>query len=177
MNNLENKDSNYVLLKQALDMAFIYHANQYREDGTFYVLHPIAVMSKLPTELPVSAKIAALLHDVIEDVASVDEANSRSENILKHFGTQVYGFVDTLSRRTSNLDFDSKEDYSDYINRIKNYQDNIPKLIKLADLEHNIMTIHNIKDKERQTRLSTKYYMSYEFLKDRVSFESLQAVC
>ena len=177
MNNQNEYD--YIKLKSALDMAFVYHVNQYREDGSFYVLHPIAVMSKLPIELPISAKITALLHDVIEDAITLDESVARSENIKKHFGTQVNNFVHVLSRKRkdSNIRFDEKEPYSDYIARIKQYPDAIPKFVKFADLEHNISTLHNIRDKERQTKLATRYYMAFEYMKDHITFETLQQIC
>ena len=43
------------------------HAGQTDKAGNDYYLHPIAVMNRLPAEVDVEVKLAALLHDVLED--------------------------------------------------------------------------------------------------------------
>ena len=43
------------------------HAGQTDDSGLDYYLHPIAVMNRLPAEVDDEVRLAALLHDVIED--------------------------------------------------------------------------------------------------------------
>jgi len=43
------------------------HAGQTDRAGEAYYLHPIAVMRRLPAEVDDEVRLAALLHDVIED--------------------------------------------------------------------------------------------------------------
>jgi len=43
------------------------HAGQTDAGGQAYYLHPIAVMKRLPAEVDDEVRLAALLHDVIED--------------------------------------------------------------------------------------------------------------
>lgn len=45
------------------------HAGQVDKAGKDYYHHPIAVMRRLPSDIDDEIKIAALLHDVIEDTA------------------------------------------------------------------------------------------------------------
>lgn len=43
------------------------HAGQKDKAGLEYYLHPVDVMNRLPTEAPLETKLAALLHDILED--------------------------------------------------------------------------------------------------------------
>jgi len=43
------------------------HAGQTDKAGNDYYLHPIAVMNRLPANVDIEVKLAALLHDVLED--------------------------------------------------------------------------------------------------------------
>jgi (p)ppGpp synthase/HD superfamily hydrolase len=43
------------------------HAGQTDKAGKDYYLHPVAVMKRLPIEVDDEVKLAALLHDVLED--------------------------------------------------------------------------------------------------------------
>jgi len=43
------------------------HAGQTDKAGNDYYLHPIAVMKRLPVEVDDEVRLAALLHDVLED--------------------------------------------------------------------------------------------------------------
>src|SRR5579871_5855288 len=45
------------------------HAGQTDKAGNEYYLHPIAVMKRLPVEVDDEVRLAALLHDVLEDTA------------------------------------------------------------------------------------------------------------
>ena len=43
------------------------HAGQTDDSGLDYYFHPIAVMNRLPAEADLEVRLAALLHDVLED--------------------------------------------------------------------------------------------------------------
>jgi (p)ppGpp synthase/HD superfamily hydrolase len=53
-------DETIAFIKQA-------HAGQKDKSGRDYFYHPIAVMQRLPEDADVEVRLAALLHDVIED--------------------------------------------------------------------------------------------------------------
>lgn len=96
------------------------HAGQIDKAGQPYYLHPLAVseMCVSPT-----AKIIALLHDVIEDTAiTVSDISDR-------FGPEIARYVDAVTHRTG-------EGYFDYIRRVKS--DPIAAEVKIADLRHNL---------------------------------------
>ena len=54
-------------IAETIDFITEAHAGQVDKDGTAYHLHPIAVMRRLPADIADEIKIAALLHDVLED--------------------------------------------------------------------------------------------------------------
>lgn len=52
------------LIERALEIAVSSHAGDVDKAGTPYILHPLRVMAAVPT---MDEKIAAVLHDVVED--------------------------------------------------------------------------------------------------------------
>lgn len=52
---------------QTIDFIIRAHAGQLDKSGKPYHLHPISVMERLDENAPVEYKLAALLHDVLED--------------------------------------------------------------------------------------------------------------
>tara|TARA_Y100000310_G_C20626766_1_gene786367 strand:+ start:821 stop:1270 length:450 start_codon:yes stop_codon:yes gene_type:complete len=105
------------------------HAGQVDKRGEPYYLHPIAVMNKLPSgDMGASTgmKMAALLHDVLEDTKYTAED-------LEHIGFSEYTIklVRIVSRNKS-------ETYFDYIQSIVDSNFIGAVLIKKADLEHNL---------------------------------------
>ena len=53
------------------------HAGQVDKDGTEYWQHPLAVMHRLPETADLEVKLAALLHDVLEDTSFTRDALER----------------------------------------------------------------------------------------------------
>ncbi|MEX1027165.1 MAG: HD domain-containing protein [Candidatus Paceibacterota bacterium] len=78
------------LVQQALNRATLLHDGQYRKDDTMpYIVHPVSValiLSQYTDDDEVLA--AALLHDVLEDVAGYREQDMRDE-----FGDRVTDIV------------------------------------------------------------------------------------
>lgn len=138
--------------KQLYNIAFSIaqsaHMNQKDKGGMPYLLHPIRVSQKCRT---CESKIAALLHDVVED-SSIDLDYLR----LKEIPERVVNAIDSLTRRKN-------ESYKDYITRIS--LDPIAIEVKIADLEDNmdIFRLDRLTDAD-MTRLS-KYHYSHKYLK------------
>lgn len=107
------------LTKKAMETAYQAHHGQRDAGGVPYVFHAIHVAEQMQEEI---TTCAALLHDVVEDTEVT------LEQLKREFPKEVTDLVALLTH-------DPKEDYFDYIRRIrKNYG---ATLIKLADLAHN----------------------------------------
>jgi (p)ppGpp synthase/HD superfamily hydrolase len=137
------------LLEKAISIAVKAHENQKDKAGMPYILHPLYIMLKMETE---SEKIAAVLHDVIEDTGySLD--NLKKEG----FSDEIITALDCLTRR-------NEEDYFQYIERAAS--DSIAKKVKIADLEHNmdLKRLDDITD-EDISRIVKKYKPAWDRLK------------
>ncbi|MDQ7779730.1 MAG: HD domain-containing protein [Planctomycetota bacterium] len=108
-------------LERAIEIAARAHAGQVDKAGAPYVLHPIRVMLRVQT---VEQRIAAILHDVVEDT-DVTLGDLRR----KGFSLRVIAAVEALTRR-------SNEAYDDFVTRAS--KNAIAKRVKLADLEDNL---------------------------------------
>jgi (p)ppGpp synthase/HD superfamily hydrolase len=112
------------LLNKAIILATDAHGGQYRTaTGDPYIVHPLRVMAAVE-HLPVSVRIAAVLHDTVEDT-SVTLGQIESQ-----FGPEVAALVDAVTRRPGEV-------YADFILRVAA---NGPQAvaIKLADLDDNL---------------------------------------
>jgi len=109
------------LYYRALEIATIYHSNQFRKNGiTPYIIHPIRVADKFTDE---TDKIIAILHDTIEDT------NIDPQLILDTFGQNIFDIINILTHNRG-------ENYFDYINRIK--QNIVATRIKIQDILDNL---------------------------------------
>ena len=88
-----NKFVNPETLTKAYDFALKAHEKQRRDEGSPYIIHPIAVANIL-TELKLdSATIATgLLHDTIEDT------HATYNTIVDEFGKEVADLVDGVTK-------------------------------------------------------------------------------
>ena len=88
-----NKFLNPETLTKAYDFALKAHEKQKRDEGSPYIIHPVAVADIL-TELKLgSATIATgLLHDTIEDT------HATYNTIVKEFGKEVADLVDGVTK-------------------------------------------------------------------------------
>ena len=107
-------------IEKALQIAAKAHEGQKDKDGQPYILHPLRVMNAVDGE---EAKIAAVLHDVIED-SPVTEEDLRNE-----------GFSEAVITAVRCLTHGKSESYADYVIRCSN--NDIACQVKLADLEDN----------------------------------------
>lgn len=125
------------LIKKAYEMAVVAHRKQRRKSGEPYILHPIAVAKICANEigLGVTAVIAALLHDTIEDT------EIESHDIEADFGERMKNIVQGLTKFT-NL-FDTESPQAENFRKVLTTLAYDPRvvLIKMADRMHNMRTL------------------------------------
>ena len=108
-----------ILYERAYRFASKMHAGQIGKDGQPYIKHCIRVSMNCDTPI---AKVAAILHDVLEDT------DAQPEWIQARFGDEVYEAVICLTRC-------HKEAYMSYIERVA--LNPIAMEVKIADLIDN----------------------------------------
>lgn len=159
-------------LARAIALAAWVHHDQRDKAGESYILHPIAVMqiadkilddgcqrgTAFEPGLRQDVLVCAVLHDVIE-AGPETVANT----IQDAYGDRVFAALDALTRRRD-------EDYREYIYRLS--QNSIARIVKLADLKHN-MEISRMAKSNRDVKRSlfdkiSIYIWAYRFLQDKV---------
>jgi GTP diphosphokinase / guanosine-3',5'-bis(diphosphate) 3'-diphosphatase len=123
---------------QAFVFACEHHADQRRQSGEDFIVHPVGVAKICAgMRLDTATLCAALLHDTVEDTsASLDE-------VREVFGEEVCGLVDGVTKLTG-IVFQSRDEA-----QAENYRKMMVAmatdirviLIKLADRLHNMRTI------------------------------------
>jgi len=108
-------------LERAIAIAAEAHAGQVDKAGAPYVLHPLRMMLKMPSN---EARIVAVLHDVCEDCPGWDFDRLRREG----FSGEIIAAVDSVTARAG-------EDYETFVRRAA--ADPIGRAVKLADLQDN----------------------------------------
>lgn len=108
--------------------------------------------------------IAAILHDVAEDSVENGMHPVTLDDIRKTYGDKIGDIVDSVTRRQLP---EGKETYRDFIYRAK--ANPAGRLLKLADLTHNMSRTHKISDKKAKWRkkLEYKYLIAERVLNDR----------
>ncbi len=134
------KDINKIF-ETALLIAAEAHQSQVDKNNMPYILHPIAVASKVDT---LELKTIAILHDTIEDT-SVTADYLLEKGISKEI-------VDTVVLLSKPDD----EEYESYLRRVK--VNPLAKAVKLADLAHNTSP-------ERASGLNEARQKKYELAK------------
>lgn len=138
---------NNKLLEKALLIAIQAHEGQVDKSGSAYIFHPIRVSNRCNTE---EERIAALLHDTIEDTWVTPEY------LLSE------GFPATIVEAILSVTRNENESYEDFILRSK--QNHIGKQVKIHDLEDNmdITRLRQLTEKDME-RLN-KYLRAYRAL-------------
>jgi (p)ppGpp synthase/HD superfamily hydrolase len=129
-------------LEDAIALAMEAHRGQKDRVGEPYILHPLRVMFRLGWDAPEAARIAAVLHDVVEDTAI-----QLRELRRLGYSEEVLAAVELLSRRPD-------ESYKQFIERV--LPNSIARRVKRADLEDNMelrrLPTVTAKDLERLAR-------------------------
>lgn len=153
-------DPKYIDIERAYNFAKDAFRGVEREGGERYFEHIRAVVLILIDYLRVKDHrliIAALLHDIVEDVPSWN-----IERVRREFGDYVAFLVDYLTKP-------SKDEYPDKLERERVYHfrfRSAPReffLIKLADRLHNLLTLGYCPPEkiERKVRETLDNYLSY----------------
>ena len=139
-------------IKDALEFSERCHRNFKRNSGDPYVLHPIAVASRLADiKSDRETLVAALLHDVLEDT------DASPDQIKKKFGQQVLGLIESLTKLSqisikkswfpfSKVEKKEMEQFDHQIENLRKMlvsvaQDVRVILIKFSDRIHNLQTL------------------------------------
>ena len=166
-----NKFLNPDTLDKAYNFALKAHEKQKRDEGSPYIIHPVAVANIL-TELKLdSATIATgLLHDTIEDT------HATYKTIEKEFGKEVADLVDgvtKISAYENQAASDSKaENFRKLI--LATSKDIRVLLVKLADRLHNMRTIQFVANKDKQIRKAKETMEIYAPLADRMGMNRIR---
>ena len=126
-------------IEMADALAAFAHRGQVDKAGQPYIQHPRTVASRVTGE---DEKIVALLHDVLEDT---DVAEDTIRNL---FGDKIADAVAALTHRED-------EDYFSYVARVA--KNPLARIVKLADLEHNMDLSRLPKVTEKDLRRVEKY--------------------
>ena len=166
-----NKFVNPETLTKAYDFALKAHEKQRRDEGSPYIIHPIAVANIL-TELKLdSATIATgLLHDTIEDT------HATYNTIVDEFGKEVADLVDGVTKiselENQAVSNSKAENFRKLI--LATSKDIRVLLVKLADRLHNMRTLHFVTDKEKQIRKAKETMEIYSPLADRMGMNRIR---
>src|SRR6185503_17350926 len=140
-------DADLCLVRKAYEFSAKAHEGQLRRSGEPYLQHPIAVAGVLTSlKADVTAIVAALLHDTLEDtVAMPDE-------LEREFGKDVVHLVDGVTK-IGKITFRSYEEKQaeNFRKMVLSMADDIRVvLIKLADRLHNMRTLEHLSAAKRQ---------------------------
>lgn len=112
-------------LERAIALAATLHAGQVDKAGAPYILHPLRVMLRMTTE---EDRIAAVLHDVIEDCGVTPEVL-----LAEGFAPAVVDAISSLTKLTID---GQEEPYDGFIRRVA--MNPIARRVKLGDLDDNM---------------------------------------
>jgi guanosine-3',5'-bis(diphosphate) 3'-pyrophosphohydrolase len=143
-----NADADLGIVRKAYDFSAKAHQGQRRRSGEPYLQHPIAVAGVLTSlKTDVTAIVAALLHDTLEDTVAT------SEELEKEFGKDVVHLVDGVTK-IGKITFKSYEEKQaeNFRKMLLSMADDIRVvLIKLADRLHNMRTLEHLGSAKRQS--------------------------
>lgn len=140
-------EADEALLRRAYDFSAKAHQGQTRRSGEPYLHHPLAVAGILAfLKLDVTAIIAGLLHDTLEDtVATQDE-------LRRHFGHEVAHLVEGVTK-IGQISFRTYEEKQaeNFRKMLLSMADDIRVVfIKLADRLHNMRTLGHLPENKRK---------------------------
>ncbi len=168
----EDKEKVLASLKRAWDFAKLAHSGQRRLTGEPYVMHGLETAKILASwKLDLSAILAGLLHDSVEDGAAT------LKDIEERFGEDVSFLVDGVTK-VSNIKLrGSKEE--EFVENLRKMFFAMAKdlrvvLVKLADRLHNMRTLYAL-PKEKRIRISSETIEIYAPLAERLGMGEIKA--
>jgi len=166
-----NKFLNPETLTKAYNFALKAHKKQKRDEGSPYIIHPVAVANIL-TELKLdSATIATgLLHDTIEDTYAT------YQTIKEEFGIEVADLVDGVTKisefENQAISNSKAENFRKLI--LATSKDIRVLLVKIADRLHNMRTIKFVTNNDKQIRKAKETMEIYAPLADRMGMNRIR---
>ena len=158
-----------LLLLQAFEFAKEAHKGQKRKSTNIpFVLHPVTVAEVLWEKYQdYHLMLAAILHDTVEDADDVT-----IENIHDTFGDNICFLVDAVSKNTQNFHHYEGVFFDEKIERLLwgGMKDIRVLLLKIADRQHNLETLHQLKD-AKQVRMAFETQAIYEPLKQILKYD------
>lgn len=165
-------------LGRAAKYALVAHKGQLDGQGEPYIGHPyrvaemvgnIAFCVGMSQSSIYMVKIAAVLHDVIEDCGvSFDEVKDEL-----NLGDDIVGILWLLTRKPD-------EEYGEFIGRIVSSNNIYAILVKISDILDNLDPTRVLPDEQTSIRLKTRYttalgrlVQSLETLFDNIELENL----
>ena len=140
-------DADLTLVRKAYEFSANAHKGQVRLSGEPYVQHPLAVAGVLTSlKTDVTAILAALLHDTLEDTVATPE------ELEREFGKDVLHLVDGVTKIGKITFRNSEEKQAENFRKmVLSMADDIRVvLIKLADRLHNMRTLEYLHEPKRQ---------------------------
>lgn len=137
------------LLEKALTIVLEAHAGQVDKADRPYILHPIRLMTKMKTD---QERIAALLHDVLED------SHYTAEMLMEEgFSKETVTIIESLTNREN-------ESYNDFIYRVA--RNRTAARIKIEDIKDNmdISRLDSVGQKDLDRLV--KYHKALKFLQN-----------
>lgn len=163
--------SQATMLEKALEMAQVCHADQLRESGEPYIVHPVQVAHiLLDMHMDAESVAAGLLHDVIEDT------DITKEILEKKISKTVANLVQSVSK-LDKLSFVTREERQAETLRkmlLAMAQDVRVVLIKLADRLHNMRTLQYC-DLPKQRQISKETLEIYAPLAHRLGIFKMRS--
>ncbi len=143
-------------LSDAIAIAAIAHRCQLDKAGAPYVLHPIRMMMKMPSE---AAQITAVLHDVVEDSwDNPPEAKWTFERLKEEgFSDEILEALDGVTDRK-----EQGESYDEFVDRAA--LNPISRMVKIADLEDNMNMLRLKEIRPKDLERLEKYHRSWKKL-------------
>ncbi len=135
------------VVRKAYEFSAKAHAGQTRRSGEPYVQHPIAVAGVLTMlKTDVTAVVAGLLHDTLEDTVAT------TEELEREFGRDVVQLVDGVTKIGKIALKSSEEKQAENFRKmVLSMADDIRVvIIKLADRLHNMRTLEHLREDKRQ---------------------------
>jgi len=135
-------------IERAIEIAAVAHRGQVDKAGQPYILHPLRVMLACKGD---AARIAAVLHDVIEDTDWTPEA-LRAEGASE----EILAALDAVTKREG-------EGYPDFVKRAA--RNPIGCEVKIADLQDNMDLSRITSPSDADLIRVERYRAALEYLK------------